>query len=140
VARLAEKVPELTIVINHLANVGIDGGPPPKEWVNGMRAAAKQARVFCKVSALVELAKARAGEKKVPEDLEYYEPILTSIWEIFGDDRLIYGSDWPVSDIAAPYRTVFSIVNEFVKARGRASVEKFFWKNAQAAYRWPASK
>ena len=104
-----------------------------------MRAAAKQARVFCKVSALVELAKARAGEKKVPEDLEYYEPILKSTWEIFGDDRLIYGSDWPVSDIAAPYRTVFSIVNEFVKARGAAATVKYFWKNAQAAYRWPVS-
>ena len=37
VARLAEKVPELTIVINHLANVDVDGGPPPKEWMAAMR-------------------------------------------------------------------------------------------------------
>jgi predicted TIM-barrel fold metal-dependent hydrolase len=139
VARLAAKVPELTIVINHLANVAIDGGPPPKEWVSGMQAAAKNARVFCKVSALVELAKTKSGEK-VPEDVEFYKPILKAIWEIFGDDRLIYGSDWPVSDIAAPYRVVFSIVNEFVKARGASATEKYFTKNAQAAYRWPASK
>ncbi|TXT20754.1 MAG: amidohydrolase 2, partial [Planctomycetota bacterium] len=55
-------------------------------------------------------------------------------WNIFGDDRLIYGSNWPVSDHAASYKTLFSIVNQYVTARGRATAEKFFWKNAQAAY------
>lgn len=138
VAQLATKIPELTIVINHLGNVRIDGGPPPEEWLKGMRAAAKQARVCCKVSALVEGAQPKAGDKKVPEVVAFYEPILKAIWDVFGDDRLIYGSNWPVSDNFAPYRTVFSIVNEFVKARGAAASEKFFSKNAQAAYRWPA--
>lgn len=139
-ARLAEKVPELTIVINHLGNVDVDGGPAPKDWLTGMRAAAQHAHVFCKVSALVEHAKPTGGDKKVPEQVEFYEPILKATWDAFGNDRLIYGSDWPVSDIYAPYRTLFSIVNEFVKARGPASTEKFFWKNALAAYRWPTSK
>jgi len=139
VARLAAKIPELTIVINHLGNVRIDGGPAPEDWLMGMRAAAKQAHVFCKVSALVEGAKPKAGDKKAPDEVAFYEPILQAIWDIFGDDRLIYGSNWPVSDNFAPYRTVFSIVNEFVKARGAASTEKFFSKNAQAAYGWPTS-
>ena len=142
VARLAEKLPELRIVINHLGNVDIDGGPAPLAWVAGMRAAAKQARVFCKVSALVEHARPKSGEKKVPEEVEFYRPILDAIWGIFGDDRLIYGSNWPVSDNAASYRTLFSIVNQYVQARGRAATEKFFSKNSQAAYQWmsPAIK
>jgi len=136
-ARLAALVPELTIVINHLANVDVDGGPPPREWLAGMQAAAKQPRVFCKVSALVEHAKPRSGENKVPENVEYYKPILDAIWEIFGEDRLIYGSNWPVSDRFAPYRSVFSIVHDYVVARSRSAAEKFLLKNAQAAYRWP---
>lgn len=134
VARLAEKLPELRIVINHLGNVDVDGAEPPRAWQDGMRAAAKHPRVFCKVSALVEHAKPKSGEKKVPEEVEFYRPILDAIWSIFGDDRLIYGSNWPVSDRSASYKILFSIVNQYVTARGRATAEKFFWKNAQAAY------
>lgn len=136
VARLAEKLPDLRIVINHLGNVDIDGGPAPQAWVAGMRAAAKHSRVFCKVSALVEHARPKSGEKKVPEEVDFYRPILDAIWDIFGDDRLIYGSNWPVSDNAASYRVLFSIVNQYVQARGRTTVEKFFSKNSQAAYQW----
>jgi predicted TIM-barrel fold metal-dependent hydrolase len=136
-ARLAALVPELTIVINHLANVDVDGGRPPREWLAGMQAAAKQRRVFCKVSALVEHAKPPSGVKQVPDDVAFYKPVLDAIWDIFGEDRLIYGSNWPVSDRFAPYRTVFSIVHDYVLARSRSAAEKFLSKNAQAAYRWP---
>ena len=134
VAKLAEKLPTLRIVINHLGNVDVDGAEPPQAWRDGMRAAAKHPRVFCKVSALVEHAKPKSGEKKVPEEVDFYRPVLDAIWATFGDDRLIYGSNWPVSDRYASYKTLFSIVNQYVTARGRATAEKFFWKNAQVAY------
>lgn len=136
VARLAEKMPELRIVINHLGNVDIDGAALPQAWLDGMQAAAKHPHVFCKVSALVEHAKPKSGEKKVPEEVEFYRPILDAIWDIFGDDRLIYGSNWPVSDNAASYRVLFSIVSQYVQARGRAATAKFFSKNSQVAYQW----
>ncbi len=134
VARLAEKLPTLRIVINHLGNVDVDGAEPPQLWRDGMKAAAKHPRVFCKVSALVEHAKPKSGEKKVPEEVDFYRPALDAIWATFGDDRLIYGSNWPVSDHYASYKTLFSIVSQYVTARGRATAEKFFWKNANAAY------
>jgi predicted TIM-barrel fold metal-dependent hydrolase len=137
VARLAATVPDLSIVINHLANVDIDGGPVPKPWVAGMRAAASHARVLCKVSALVEHARPTSADKKIPRDADFYRPTLSAIWEIFGDDRLIFGSNWPVSEPFAPYATVFSIVDQFVQARGPTAVEKFFFKNAQRAYGCP---
>jgi predicted TIM-barrel fold metal-dependent hydrolase len=136
VARLAENVPALTIVINHLANVDADGGPPPKEWLANMQSAAKHPHIFCKVSALVEHAKPKSGEKMVPRDVEFYQPILDAIWDIFGDDRLIYGSNWPVSDHFAPYGGVFAIVHDYVTGRGAPATKKFFWKNGQSAYRW----
>jgi predicted TIM-barrel fold metal-dependent hydrolase len=136
VARLAERIPELTIVINHLANVDIDGDPVPKSWLANMQAAAKHRHVFCKVSALVEHARQKPEAAGVPRDVQFYRPVLDAIWETFGDDRLIYGSNWPVTDLFAPYRIVFSIVYEYVESRGKGVSEKFFRKNAAVAYRW----
>jgi predicted TIM-barrel fold metal-dependent hydrolase len=139
IARLAEQIPELRIVINHLANLDLDGAAPPRDWRDGMQAAARHPHVFCKVSALVEHARPQSGDKaqKAPGDVDFYRPVLDAIWSIFGDDRLIYGSNWPVSDLAASYKTLFSIVEQYVNGRGAAAAGKFFWKNAQVAYRYP---
>ena len=52
--------------------------------------------VFCKVSALVEGT--RKTERDAPNDLDFYRPVLDALWEIFGEDRLICGSNWPVSE------------------------------------------
>jgi L-fuconolactonase len=134
VARLAERLPDLRIVINHVANVKIDGGPVLKEWRDGMVAAARHRRVFAKISALVEGARTEDG--RVPDDTDFYRPVLDAMWDIFGDDRLIYGSNWPVSERYAPYATVQTIVQRYIEARGPAATRKFFADNARAAYRW----
>ena len=138
VARLAQKITDLRIVINHVANQEVDGAAPPTTWREGMQAAAKEPRVFCKVSALAELARPKTGDKsRAPTDVDFYRPLLDALWGYFGDDRLIYGSDWPVSDRTASYQTQFSIVDQYVKSRGGTAFEKFFWKNSQVAYRYP---
>ncbi len=135
VDQLAKKLPDLRIVINHLANVKIDGPNLKAEWQSGMKAAAAHPHVFLKVSALVESA-ARDG-KQAPRDSEYYAPILESVWKTFGEDRLIYGSNWPVSDRAADYATVVKIVTDFFLTKGTVATAKFFAKNAQVAYKPP---
>ena len=134
VDQLATKLPNLRIVINHLANVRIDGPNLNAEWQAGMQAAARHKQVFLKVSALVESA-ARDG-RMAPQDPQYYVPILESVWKTWGEDRLIYGSNWPVSDRAGDYKTVLKIVTEFFQSKGTAAAEKFFAKNAQAAYKY----
>lgn len=138
IARLAKALPALRIVINHVANVRIDGQAPPREWVAGMEACAASDRVFCKVSALVEGA--RRDDQSAPEELSYYVPVLDVVWKAFGADRLIYGSNWPVSARFAPYAQVQKIVSEYFQGKGRGAYEKFFWKNALAAYKWPAGQ
>lgn len=135
VDRLASQLPELRIVINHLANVKIDGPRIDPEWLRGLKAAAAHPQVFLKVSALVESA-ARDG-RKVPREPEYYRPILESAWTAFGKDRLIYGSNWPVSDPAADYVTVLKIVTTFFEDKGGDAASLFFAKNAKGAYRFP---
>ena len=134
VARLAKRLPELRVVINHLANVRIDGKAPPADWTQGMRAAAQHRNVFCKVSALVEGATVRDG--KAPTELEFYVPVLDVAWNAFGQDRLIYGSNWPVSERFASYATVQRIVSEYFQGKGRGVAEKFFARNAVAAYKY----
>jgi len=53
---------------------------------------------------------------------------------VFGEDRLIYGSNWPVSDLVAPYDAVFRVVHDYFAAKGDRAFERYFWKNSQAAY------
>ena len=132
VALLAEKLPKLRIVINHAANLRIDGKEPPRAWRDGMGAAAKHPNVYCKVSALVE----QTAKKPAPREVEYYTPVLDTLWKLFGEDRLIYGSNWPVSNGGAPYETVVGIVKDYFTARGEKAAAKFFNGNSQAAYGW----
>jgi predicted TIM-barrel fold metal-dependent hydrolase len=132
VALLAAKLPKLRIVINHAANLRIDGKEPPKKWREGMEAAAKHAKVFCKASALVE----QTGQKKAPSDVKYYRPVLDALWKLFGEGRLIFGSNWPVSAKAAPYATVLGVVRDYFNEKGAKAAAKFFLGNSQAAYGW----
>lgn len=134
VARLAKALPSLRVVINHLANTRIDGKTVAPSWRADLEAAAKFPRVFLKVSALVEGTGKNDGS--APRDVEFYRPWLDSAWNAFGPDRLIYGSNWPVSARFASLATVQGIVHDYFSAKGREALEKFFARNAQAAYRW----
>lgn len=132
---LAGRLPDQRIVINHLSNVRIDGPNLNTDWVTQIRAAARHPKVFMKVSALVESA-ARDG-RTAPEDPAYYVPVLDVVWQAFGEDRVIYGSNWPVSDRAGSYATVLKIVRSYFDAKGTAAAAKFFAQNARAAYQYP---
>jgi len=133
-AQLATKIPNLRIVQNHVGNVQITEDAPPKDWVDNIRAAAEYPNVYCKISALVEGA-ARQG-KTPPKELDFYRPYIDVVWNAFGDDRVIYGSNWPVSDRAADYYTLQRIVMEYASEKGRAVTEKFCSLNAKQAYKW----
>lgn len=132
-ARLAAEVPQLRIVINHLGGSG-DPQNLHRQWHANIRELAQHNNVYMKVSALVEQVPGAAGQ--APRDVQYYLPVLDHLWECFGEDRLIYGSNWPVSDLGAPYETVFAIVKEYFAGKGQSAAEKYFWKNSLAAYRW----
>ena len=133
-ARLAPQLPPLRIVLNHIGNVRITPEAPPREWQEGIRAAAGHSNVFCKISALVEGA-ARDG-KKAPADPAFYKPYIAVVWNAFGDERVIYGSDWPVSEGAADYETMQRIVMEYALAKGIAATKQFCSLNAKRAYKW----
>lgn len=134
IAKLAPRLPALRIVLNHIGNVRITSDQPPREWQDGIRAAAEHANVFCKISALVEGA-ARDGQQ-APTDLAFYKPYIDVVWNAFGDDRVIYGSNWPVSERAADYELLQRIVMEYAFEHGADATRNFCSLNAKRAYKW----
>lgn len=130
--RLAHAVPNLRLVVNHVANVPVTGGPPPEAWQSLMRTLAEHPQIFMKVSGLVEGTHCSKGD--APVNAEFYQPVLETLWNSFGADRLIYGSNWPVSGRFAQLATVQQIVTTFFAGKGQVALDKVFWKNAQAAY------
>jgi predicted TIM-barrel fold metal-dependent hydrolase len=130
--QLTDRVPSLRVVIDHLPNV-----PVPTEmatlraWNANMHRLGGRPQVYAKVSEVVQHIGGR-----VPDDLSFYRTRLDQIWETFGPDRMIYASNWPVSDMKAPYPEHLKVVREYFAGKGPAAAEKFFWKNSLAAYRW----
>ncbi len=132
VAELARRLPDLRIVINHCGSVVTDGGAPDSQWVEAIDDCAAQPQVYMKVSAIMEKSKDYPG----PADVDFYRPILDAMWNAFGADRVIYGSNWPVSDRAGEFKAATDIVKAYFGEKGDDVAEKYFWKNAKAAYKW----
>ena len=68
--------------------------------------------------------------------MSFYRPRLDEIWEIFGPDRLLFASDWTNSEPMGTFGETLDLVHEYFTKKGPEAVEKFFWKNSLAAYRW----
>ena len=64
----------------------------------------------------------------------FYKSELDVLWQAFGEDRLIYGSNWPVTDRGGEYHEQLAIIHDYFAPKGRAVLEKLFWKNAAAFY------
>jgi predicted TIM-barrel fold metal-dependent hydrolase len=132
VIRLTDRVPRLRVVVDHLPFFDPPQEPQARRtWEGSFRELAKRPQVYIKVS---EVLHPIAGQ--IHTDLDFYRPRLDEFWDIFGEDRLMYGSDWPNSDHFATYPQVLSVVREYFGGKGRAVAEKFFWKNSVAVYRW----
>jgi len=134
VAAVARAVPGLRIIVDHVANVAIDGKAPPADWVTGMALVSGRANVFCKVSGLVEGTGRRDGT--APADVDFYRHVLDAVWERFGEERLLYGSNWPVSEVFAPFETVHAIVTQYFNGRGERAARRYFSENARTVYKW----
>jgi L-fuconolactonase len=121
---VSDRAPRLRIVIDHLP---FELGPDERAF----RELANRPQICAKVSGVLR----RAGDR-TPLELSFYRDSLDRLWETFGRDRLLYGSNWPVSNRFAPYPQVFKIVQEYFTGKGAEASERYFWKNSLAAYKW----
>jgi len=133
---VAERFPTLHVVIDHLGNPRISTAGPLPEWLAAIERAARLPHIFMKMSGLVESAAHWMKPAQAPRDPAFYEPWLAPVWKAFGAERVMYGSNWPVSDRAADYAAVHSIVASFVRSHGAEAERRFFADTSRAAYRW----
>jgi len=132
VARLTDRAPSLRVIIDHLPQLTPPAPAAARAAYEGdLRELAKRPHVYVKISEVL-----RRVDGRVPLDVGFYRDRLDQLFGIFGEDRVLYGSDWPNSDQWAPYPEVLRLVREYFTAKGQRVAEKYFWKNSIAAYRW----
>ena len=131
IAGVADHIPELRIVIDHLPSTRVPYETAAKdEYWSLLRHLAQNKNVLVKLSEVIAARIEQAGGPT------FNQETLGALWDVFGEDHVLYASDWPNSDHHATYAESISIVRDFVQAKGRQAEEKFFWKNSVAAYRW----
>lgn len=128
IPHLVEKIPELRMVVDHIAKPDIASGEL-EPWATDIAVVADIPGIYCKVSGMV--TQADHSNWKI-DDLK---PYASHVLEQFGPDRIMWGSDWPVSLSAARYDVVLDAA---LKALGKLSGEdkmKFLGRNAEVFYR-----
>ncbi len=126
ITALADRFPALPIVVDHAAKPFIaDGVLQP--WADDMRALARRQNVHCKVSGLVTEA--------VPHwTVAELRPYLDHLKDVFGAERLMFGSDWPVCKLAAPYPVWVAAAQELTQHWTRDELDHVFGGTAARFY------
>lgn len=127
--RLARRMPDLPIVIDHAAKPRIPEARGLDEWRTAIAPLAERPNVFCKLSGLLT----ECGETPA----EAVEPYIAAILELFGPERVLWGSDWPVLRLAGSYAEWFEQARAAVPAAARSDV---FERTAARFYRLETSQ
>jgi predicted TIM-barrel fold metal-dependent hydrolase len=132
VVRVSDRVPNLRLVIDHLPQMLRPTESAARaSYDASMKAIRGRPQIYVKVSEVL-----RRVDDKIPTDLAFYRPRIDEVLDVFGIDRVLYGSDWPNGDQWLPVPVGFKIVHEYFMAKGQAAAEKYFWRNSIKAYKW----
>ena len=123
VARLTDQ----RFVVDHIAKPEIQS-KKTQPWATQMKEIAQNRNVFCKLSGLVTEADWKGWKA------DDFKPYLDLVFDAFDADRLMFGSDWPVCLLAATYRQVKQIIEEYVRGFSQSDREKIFGGNAARFY------
>ncbi|WP_027542340.1 amidohydrolase [Bradyrhizobium sp. WSM2254] len=124
----AQAFPNARFVLDHAAKPPIASGGSA-EWADRIKALAACGNVWCKISGLATEAKWHDW------DAERLFPFVQHAANCFGEDRLIFGSDWPVCLLAGSYSEIKGALEACLAKLGSSVREKAFGVNAKAAYR-----
>lgn len=124
---LVKDFPEQNFVIDHIAKPDIKSGEIDS-WKKGIEEIAKYDNVWCKVSGMVTEADWKNWK---PEDLK---PYLDVIFENFSIDKIMYGSDWPVLNVASDYNEVVKTLEDYISKFSIEDQNKIWFENANLFY------
>jgi L-fuconolactonase len=124
---LVFQFPEQQFILDHLAKPNIKG-QELDSWKSQIEIISAAPNISCKLSGMVTEA-----------DLNHWHandftPYLESIIDYFGLDRVLYGSDWPVCLLAAEYKEVLKLVQDFTAAFSKKEQANIFGGNACRIY------
>ena len=124
---LVKKNPEVQFVLDHISKPYI-AKSEFEPWRTLINEISKYENVVCKVSGIVTEANWKSWTIK---DIEPYFDIVLNA---FGAKRLMYGSDWPVLNLASDYKNVFGLASQLVKTLSQAEQDSFWFLTASRTY------
>ena len=126
-SKLVAAFPNQPFMLDHIAKPFIKSGEI-NQWKNDISELAKHENVYCKVSGLV--TEADWKNWKYNDILPY----LDIVFEVFGANRVLFGSDWPVCNVAGTYQKTISIVQQYTSSLTKAEQAGFWGDNAVRFY------
>ena len=124
---LVKQFPDQPFVLDHLAKPLIKD-MEISTWDEHIRELAQFSNLNCKVSGMI--TEANWTTWKTSD----FTPYLDVVFEAFGEDRLMYGSDWPVCKLAGSYRQVYDLTDNYLSQFSPLAKEKFFGGVASEFY------
>jgi L-fuconolactonase len=128
ITELAARHPQLSVVLDHAAKPKLGNADAMAAWARDMEALAVLPNVTCKLSGLLTELPPGGG-------LDDVSRAVGVLFDLFGPQRLIWGSDWPVSTLAGGYQSWFDLAREAVAAREPSAVRAVMGDNAARIYR-----
>ena len=124
---LVKQFPDQSFVLDHIAKPLIKD-KEISTWDEHIRELAQFSNLTCKVSGMITEANWTAWKTSD------FTPYLDVVFEAFGEDRLMYGSDWPVCKLAGSYRQVYDLTDNYLSQFSPLAKEKFFGGVASEFY------
>ncbi|TCS10028.1 amidohydrolase family protein [Caulobacter sp. BK020] len=125
---LARRRPDLAIVIDHGAKPPIAAGDRDGAWARGIEALASHPQVFCKLSGLLTEAAPGQGDGAL-------SPYVAHLVAAFGPERLMWGSDWPVLNLAGDYAGWLALARDLSGLTDPTHLEALFGGTCRRFYR-----
>ncbi|WP_417524918.1 amidohydrolase family protein [Marinovum sp.] len=125
--QLARELPELPIIVDHCAKPEFSGADPGDQWRAGIAALARHPQISCKLSGL-------ANEYGPGWSADTLRPVFDHVLACFGPDRLMWGSDWPVLDLAGSYGTWHSTARTLAAELSQSDQDALFGATARRIY------
>ena len=123
-----DAVPELHLVMDHMPS--LDPTPQTQQLYDSLIAELAQRPNFA-----VKLSQVRHRSEK-GDLVTAPHARLDQLMGAFGEDRIMFGGDWPNSVGTATIPQAVSLMQEYFADRPRIQAEKYFWRNSQRIYRW----
>ena len=128
VTELVRRCPDTAFILDHLGKPGIKQ-QLLDPWQVDLRALAELPNVVCKISGMVTEADHEGWQ---PTDLE---PFINVVLDAFGEERVLFGSDWPVALLASPYHRWYETLEALTAGLPVSARRKLWAGNAQRFYR-----